>query len=498
MKKYVMALDAGTTSCRAILFDQMGQVVNMAQKEFKQIYPKAGWVEHDPMEIWGAQSGVMREVIESSSVSTDQVAAIGITNQRETTILWDKHTGKPIYNAIVWQSRQTSSICQEIVDEGMADTIKTKTGLVIDPYFSATKIKWILDNVEGAREKAINGDLLFGTVDTWLVWNLTRGEVHITDYSNASRTMIYNIHKLEWDKELLQYFEIPESILPKVCNSSDVYGVTHEKTFGGARIPIAGVAGDQQAALFGQACFMQGMVKNTYGTGAFLLMNTGNKAIKTSSGLLTTIAWGLKGKVTYALEGSIFSAGATVQWLRDEMRLIYTADESEYYASKVKDSNGVYMVPAFTGLGTPYWDMFARGAIVGLTRGSNRNHIIRAALESVAYRSKDVINKMSEESGLKLSKLKVDGGASRNNFIMQFQSDILGVDVARPQVVETTALGAAFLAGLAVGFWEDQSVIMEGENIDAVYRPKMDRMDAEKLYGGWKKAVHRSLRWEEE
>lgn len=493
-----MALDAGTTSCRAILFDQMGQVVNMAQKEFKQIYPKAGWVEHDPMEIWGAQSGVMREVIESSSVSTDQVAAIGITNQRETTILWDKHTGKPIYNAIVWQSRQTSSICQEIVDEGMADTIKTKTGLVIDPYFSATKIKWILDNVEGAREKAINGDLLFGTVDTWLVWNLTRGEVHITDYSNASRTMIYNIHKLEWDKELLQYFEIPESILPKVCNSSDVYGVTHEKTFGGARIPIAGVAGDQQAALFGQACFMQGMVKNTYGTGAFLLMNTGNKAIKTSSGLLTTIAWGLKGKVTYALEGSIFSAGATVQWLRDEMRLIYTADESEYYASKVKDSNGVYMVPAFTGLGTPYWDMFARGAIVGLTRGSNRNHIIRAALESVAYRSKDVINKMSEESGLKLSKLKVDGGASRNNFIMQFQSDILGVDVARPQVVETTALGAAFLAGLAVGFWEDQSVIMEGENIDAVYRPKMDRMDAEKLYGGWKKAVHRSLRWEEE
>ena len=421
-----------------------------------------------------------------------------ITNQRETAVVWDKETGKPIYNAVVWQSRQTASICEDLLEKGYGDYIHNATGLVVDAYFSATKIRWILDQVPGAQERAEKGELLFGTMDTWLIWNLTRGEAFVTDYSNAARTMLFNIHNLEWDEQILEWLNIPKVMLPKVCDSSEVYGHTHEKTFGGAKIPIAGAAGDQQAALFGQACFLEGMVKNTYGTGAFILMNTGEKAIKSENGLLTTIAWGLKGKVTYALEGSIFSAGASIQWLRDEMRLIYSADESEYFASKVKDANGVYVVPAFAGLGTPYWDMYARGAIVGLTRGAGKNHIIRATLESIGYRSRDVIDMMVEESGIELKKLKVDGGASRNKFLLQFQSDILSVPVARPQVVETTALGAAFLAGLAVGFWKDQSVIIEDEKIAETYEPVMAEEQKEKLYTGWKKAVDRALKWEEE
>ena len=498
MKKYVMALDEGTTSCRAILFDYDGQIVNMAQKEFTQYYPQPGWVEHDAMEIWGIQSGVMREVIETCAVDTEEVAAIGITNQRETAVVWDKGTGKPIYNAVVWQSRQTASICKALIEAGHEDYIKATTGLVVDAYFSATKLRWILDQVPGAQERAERGELLFGTMDTWLIWNLTKGEVFVTDYSNASRTMMYNIHALEWDKKILSWLNIPEVMLPQVKDSSAIYGHTHERSFGGARIPIAGAAGDQQAALFGQACFMEGMVKNTYGTGAFLLMNTGQEAIKSESGLLTTIAWGFKGKVTYALEGSIFSAGASIQWLRDEMRMIYSAEESEYFASKVKDSAGVYVVPAFAGLGTPYWDMYARGTIVGLTRGAGRNHIIRATLEAIAYRSRDVIDRMVEESGIALKTLKVDGGASRNKFLLQFQSDILGVPVARPQVVETTALGAAFLAGLAVGFWQDQSVIIEDEQIAETFEPTMAEALKEKNYKGWKKAVQRALLWEEE
>jgi glycerol kinase len=496
MKNYILALDEGTTSCRAILFDRDGQIVNSAQKEFKQIYPKAGWVEHDAMEIWGIQSGVMREVIETCSASVDEIAAIGITNQRETTVVWNKNTGKPIYNAIVWQSRQTADICEEIIANGHEDYIKKTTGLLVDAYFSGTKVKWILDHVEGAREQAERGELLFGTMDTWLIWNLTRGEVHVTEYSNASRTMMFNIETLQWDDHLLEILDIPKVMLPKVCDSSEIYGCTHEKTFGGAKIPIAGAAGDQQAALFGQACFLEGMVKNTYGTGAFILMNTGSKRIISEKGLLTTIAWGYKGKVTYALEGSVFNAGASIQWLRDEMRMIYSADESEYFATKVDDSNGVYMVPAFGGLGTPYWDMYARGVIVGLTRGANRNHIIRATLESIAYQSKDVIDLMVEESKIDLKKLKVDGGASKNNFLLQFQADILGVTVTRPNVVETTALGAAFLAGLAVGFWEDQSVLVLDDNIDRVYEPNMSKQEREEKYRGWKKAVTRALDWE--
>lgn len=497
MKKYVMALDEGTTSCRAILFDHEGQIVNMAQKEFKQIYPKPGWVEHDAMEIWGIQSGVMREVIETSHVGTEEVAAIGITNQRETAVVWDKETGKPIYNAVVWQSRQTAEICEQLVTDGHKDYIQKTTGLVVDAYFSATKVRWILDQVPGAQERAERGELLFGTMDTWLIWNLTRGEVFVTDYSNASRTMMFNIHSLEWDQSILDWLNIPKVMLPEVRNSSEVYGTTHEKMFGGAKIPIAGAAGDQQAALFGQACFLEGMVKNTYGTGAFILMNTGKKAIQSTSGLLTTIAWGLKGEITYAVEGSIFSAGASIQWLRDEMRLIYSAEESEYFANKVPDSNGVYLVPAFAGLGTPYWDMYARGTIVGLTRGAGKNHLIRATLESIGYRSRDVIDMMVKESGIPLKTLKVDGGASHNGFLLQFQANILGVQVIRPKIVETTALGAAFLAGLAVGFWKDQSVIIEDEVIGQSYEPLMGIDEREKLYKGWQKAVSRALDWEE-
>ena len=444
MKKYILSFDQGTTSSRAILFDKAGMIIATAQQEFTQIFPKSGWVEHDAMEIWGTQSGVARQVLEETGTRPDEVAAIGITNQRETTVVWDKNTGKPVYNAIVWQCRRTASICDELKAKGWTDTIRKKTGLIIDAYFSGTKIKWILDHVAGARERAERGELLFGNIDTWLIWNLTRGKVHVTDYSNASRTMLFNINTLQWDDEILTELNIPRSMLPEVKPSSCVYGKTDERTFGGADIPIAGAAGDQQAALFGQACFEAGMAKNTYGTGCFMLMNTGTAPIISQNGLLTTIAWGIGDTVTYALEGSIFVAGAAVQWLRDQLRLVYDAAETEYYAERVEDTNGVYIVPAFTGLGAPYWDMYARGAIVGLSRGAKREHIVRATLESIAYGTRDVLSAMEKDSGITLKALKVDGGAAVNNFLMQFQADILNVPVHRPQVLETTALGAAY------------------------------------------------------
>ncbi len=493
--EYILAFDQGTTSSRAILFDNSGNIVKIAQKEIRQIYPKPGWVEHDPMEIWGAQSGVSREVIETAGVKTSEIKAIGITNQRETTIVWDKNTGKPIYNAIVWQCRRTSDICDELKKKGFEEYVRENTGLVIDAYFSATKIKWILDNVEGAREKAMKGELLFGNVDTWLIWNLTRGEVHVTDYSNASRTMLYNIKDLKWDEKLLEELDIPKSMLPEVRESSYIYGYTDEKTYGAAKIPIAGIAGDQQAALFGQRCFKAGMVKNTYGTGCFILMNTGDKRIYSKNGLLTTIAWGIDGKVEYALEGSVFMGGATVQWLRDEMKLISDASDSEYFASKVEDTNGVYLVPAFAGLGAPHWDMYARGTIVGLSRGVNRNHIIRASLESIAYQSKDVIDSMREDSDIDIKTLRVDGGVTENDFLMQFQSDILSVDVERPKVVETTALGAAYLAGLAVGMWKSREDLENITDEPRVFNPSMSSDERKSLYNGWLKAISRSKDW---
>lgn len=493
-----MALDQGTTSSRAIIFNHLGEIVKIAQNEFTQYYPKTGWVEHDAMEIWGSQSGVAREVLETTGIRPDEIAAMGITNQRETTVVWDRITGKPVYNAIVWQCRRTATICDELKDRGLEEYIKEKTGLVIDAYFSGTKIKWILDNVEGAREKANRGELLFGTIDTWLIWNLTRGKVHVTDYSNASRTMIYNIKELNWDEKLLEELDIPISMLPEVKQSSEIYGYTDSGTFGGAEIPISGIAGDQQAALFGQACFEPGMAKSTYGTGCFMLMNTGEEMIPSKNGLITTIAWGLDGKIGYALEGSIFVAGAIVQWLRDELRLIVDAADSEYFAEKVKDNNGVYIVPAFVGLGAPYWDSYARGTIVGLTRGANRNHIIRASLESIAYQVRDVLEVMEEDSSINLQSLKVDGGAVSNNFLMQFQADILGVPVYRPNTIETTALGAAYLAGLAVGFWTDKAEISKRWSVDRVFQSEMEEEEKESLYKGWKKAVTRSLRWEDE
>lgn len=498
MKNYILSFDQGTTSSRAILFDKAGNIVKVAQKEFTQIYPKAGWVEHDPMEIWGTQSGVAREVLETAGVSPEEVAGIGITNQRETTVVWEKSTGKPVYNAIVWQCRRTASICDDIKAAGLETYIRDNTGLVVDAYFSGTKVKWILDNVEGAREKAENGELLFGNIDTWLIWNLTRGKVHVTDYSNASRTMLYNIKDLKWDEKILKAFNIPACMLPEVRPSSEVYGHTDAATFGGANIPIAGIAGDQQAALFGQACFSPGMAKNTYGTGCFMLMNTGEKMIPSKNGLLTTIAWGLDGKVEYALEGSIFIAGASVQWLRDELKLIDSAEESEHYAKQVDDTHGVYMVPAFAGLGAPYWDMYARGAIVGLTRGANKNHIIRATLESIAYQTRDVLEAMQEDSGIELKTLKVDGGATANNFLMQFQADILGNEVARPKVTETTALGAAYLAGLAVGFWDSKEEISKNWAVDTLFKTNTQPENRENLYSGWKRAVERSRGWEQE
>ncbi len=496
MDKYILAMDQGTTSSRAIVFDHDGKLIGSQNQEFEQIYPKAGWVEHNPDDIWNTQVEVAREVLKKTGVSANQIAAIGITNQRETTLVWDRKTGKPIYNAIVWQCRRTAPICDDLKDRGWVEKIQKKTGLVIDAYFSGTKIKWILDNVEGARARAEQGDLLFGNVDTWLVWNLTKGKVHVTDYSNASRTMLFNIYDLDWDDEILAELDIPRSMLPTVKPSSHVYGSADPSIFG-SEIPIAGIAGDQQAALFGQACYEQGMAKNTYGTGCFMLMNTGETAVPSKNGLLTTIAWGVDNKVEYALEGSIFIAGAVVQWLRDELKIIDNAPQSEVYATKVDDTDGVYLVPAFVGLGAPYWDMYARGAIVGLTRGTKREHIIRAALEAIAYQTRDVLEAMEKDSGIKLSMLKVDGGAVRNNFLMQFQSDILGVPVERPVVSETTALGAAYLAGLAVGYWSNKEEIAGNWAIERKFQPQMEAETREHLFAGWKKAVGRAMDWEE-
>lgn len=496
-KKYVIALDQGTTSSRAVIFNKQGEIVSVSQKEFSQIFPESGWVEHDPMEIWGCQSGVMREVVETASIDPKEIAAIGITNQRETTIVWDKNTGKPIYNAIVWQCRRTSKICDELKEKKLEQVIRDKTGLIIDAYFSATKVKWILDNVKGARKKAERGELLFGTVDTWLIWKLTNKKVHVTDYSNASRTMMFNINELKWDEDILNELDIPLSMLPEVKPSSYIYGNTDMHILG-EEVPIAGCAGDQQSALFGQTCFEEGSAKNTYGTGCFLLMNTGNKLVKSKNGLLTTIAWGIGESVTYALEGSIFMGGASIQWLRDELRMLKNASDSEDYANKVDDTKGVYVVPAFTGLGAPYWDMYARGTILGLSRGAKKEHIIRATLESIAYQTKDVLSAMEEDSNILLKDLRVDGGASKNNFLMQFQSDILNVNIDRPKVVETTALGAAYLAGLAVGFYDDLSNIKNNCRLDKHFTPSMEEEKRKKLYKGWKKSVSRALDWARE
>ena len=494
MSRYILALDQGTTSSRAILFDDEQNILGIAQKEFTQFYPKSGWVEHDPAEIYGSIFAVMAEVIAKTGVEASDIAAIGITNQRETTIVWDKNTGRPVYNAIVWQCRRTAPYCDELVKRGLSPYIKKTTGLLPDAYFSGTKIKWILENVEGAREKAERGELLFGTVDTWLIWKLSGGRVHVTDYTNASRTMIFDIHNLCWDKKLLEELGIPESMLPKVCSSSEVYGTCQ---FQGCEIPIAGIAGDQQAALFGQCCFDEGDAKNTYGTGCFLLMNTGETAIESSHGLVTTIACGIDGKVQYALEGSIFVGGAVIQWIRDEMHFINEARDSEYFASKVKDTGGVYLVPAFTGLGAPHWDMYARGALVGITRGTTREHIIRAAEESIAYQSYDLVDAMEKDLGKPLNELKVDGGASRDMFLMQFQADILGKSVRRPMIRETTALGAAYLAGLAVGVWHSRDELKNLWRCDTVFENKMEDEERRRLLRGWHKAVSRSLDWEE-
>ncbi|MCY6990354.1 glycerol kinase GlpK [Staphylococcus argensis] len=489
MDKYILSIDQGTTSSRAILFDKDGEIKGVAQREFKQYFPKSGWVEHDANEIWTSVLAVLAEVLTESNVGADQIKGIGITNQRETTVIWDKHTGRPIYHAVVWQSRQTQGICQELRDQGYEDTFHKKTGLVLDPYFAGTKIKWILDEVDGAREKAENGDLLFGTVDSWLVWKLSGGQAHITDYSNASRTLIYNIHDLEWDDELLEILDIPKQMLPEVKESSEIYAKTIDYHFFGQEVPIAGIAGDQQAALFGQACFERGDVKNTYGTGGFMLMNTGEEAVTSESGLLTTIAYGLDGKIHYALEGSIFVSGSAIQWLRDGLRMINSAPQSENYAERVESSEGVYMVPAFVGLGTPYWDAEARGAIFGLTRGTEKEHFIRATLESLCYQTRDVLEAMEKDSDIKVNNLRVDGGAVKNNFIMQFQADLLNVEVERPEVSETTALGAAYLAGLAVKFWDNKDSIADGWKLEKEFKPEMDDKERTKLYKGWKKAV---------
>jgi glycerol kinase len=494
MAKYVMALDQGTTSSRCILFDEKGLIVTSAQKEFTQIYPKGGWVEHDPMEIWSSQISVASEAMAKINVTAEDIAAIGITNQRETTVVWDKRTGVPVYNAIVWQCRRTAGTCDELAAKGFDKVVRAKTGLVLDAYFSGTKVKWILDNVEGAREEAEKGNLLFGNIDTWLIWNLTKGKTYVTDYSNASRTLLFNIHELKWDEEILETLNIPKSMLPEVKPSSCVYGHTDPSLFGGI-IPIAGAAGDQQAALFGQTCYAAGTAKNTYGTGCFMLMNTGEEAIESKNGLLTTIAWGIDGKVEYALEGSVFIAGAAIQWLRDELRMIDNAADSERYATAVEDTNGVYVVPAFVGLGAPYWDPYARGTIVGLTRGAKKEHLIRATLESLAYQTNDVLKAMQEDSGITLKALKVDGGACANNFLMQFQSDILGVQVDRPEVIETTALGAAYLAGLAVGYWKSKEEVAQNWAISRTFTPNMTGEKREELLGDWHEAVKRSTGW---
>ncbi|ARR50396.1 glycerol kinase [Photobacterium damselae subsp. damselae] len=494
-QKYIVALDQGTTSSRAVVLDQNANIICSSQREFTQIYPKSGWVEHDPLEIYATQSSTLVEALAKAGIRSDQVAAIGITNQRETTIVWDKTTGKPVYNAIVWQCRRTAYICEDLKQQGLTDYIRDNTGLVVDPYFSGTKIKWILDHVEGAREQAEAGNLLFGTVDTWLIWKMTQGRVHVTDYTNASRTMIFNINTLEWDEKLLKALDIPLSMMPEVKPSSQVYGQTNIGGKGGTRIPIAGIAGDQQAALFGQMCVEPGQAKNTYGTGCFLLMNTGKEKVSSSNGLLTTLACGPKGDVAYALEGAVFMGGASIQWLRDEVKLLDDAKDSEYFAEKVGSANGVYVVPAFTGLGAPYWDPYARGAIVGLTRGVNSNHIIRATLESVAYQTRDILDAMQADSGIKLGTLRVDGGAVANNFLMQFQSDILAAEVHRPVVTEVTALGAAYLAGLAVGFWDSIDELQGKAQLDRKFVPCQDDNKRNRRYRGWKRAVECAKGW---
>lgn len=494
MKQFVMALDAGTTSNRCILFDKQGNICSVAQKEFTQYFPKPGWVEHDADEIWSTQLGVAVEAMSKIGAEATDIAAIGITNQRETAIVWDKKTGEPVCNAIVWQCRRTAGFCDKLIADGLEDMIRRKTGLKIDAYFSATKIKWILDHVEGARQRAERGELLFGTVETWLIWKLTKGKVHVTDYSNASRTMLFNINTLQWDEDILKLLDIPVTMLPEVKPSSCIYGESDPSYFGGS-IPIGGAAGDQQSALFGQTCFQPGEAKNTYGTGCFLLMNTGEKPVFSDNGLLTTIAWGLDGKVNYALEGSIFVAGAAIQWLRDEMRLIDSSEDSEYMANKVPDTNGCYVVPAFTGLGAPHWDPYARGTIVGITRGVNKYHVIRATLESLAYQVNDVLKAMEADAGITLSSLKVDGGASANNFLMQSQADISNAPVNRPRCVETTAMGAAYLAGLATGYWKNKEEVLKNWAIDRIFTPEIQAEEREKKIKGWNKAVRYAYHW---
>ncbi|EGR0902480.1 glycerol kinase GlpK [Vibrio parahaemolyticus] len=496
-QKYIVALDQGTTSSRAVILDHDANIVSVAQREFTQIYPQAGWVEHDPMEIWATQSSTLVEALAKSGIRSDQLAAIGITNQRETTIVWNKETGKPVYNAIVWQCRRTADICEDLKNRGLEDYVRDNTGLVLDPYFSGTKVKWILDNVEGAREDAEAGKLLFGTVDTWLVWKMTQGRVHVTDYTNASRTMLFNINDLCWDQKLLDEMGIPASMMPEVKRSSEIYGKTNIGGKGGTRIPIAGIAGDQQAALYGQMCVEAGQAKNTYGTGCFLLMNTGQEKVTSKNGLLTTLACGPKGEPAYALEGAVFMGGASIQWLRDELKILNGAEDSEYFATKVDTSNGVYVVPAFTGLGAPYWDAYARGTIVGLTRGVNSNHIIRATLEGIAYQTRDVLDAMQADSGIKLANLRVDGGAVANNFLMQFQSDVLNTEVHRPQVTEVTALGAAYLAGLAVGYWNSIDELQDKAVLDRTFEPHDDEEKRNRRYKGWKRAVKCAQTWSE-
>lgn len=492
MKKYVLSIDQGTTSCRAIVFNEYGGIEGVAQKEISQIFPNPGWVEHDPEEIFLTQMEVIENVLIKNNILPQQIETIGITNQRETTVLWDKNTGKPVYNAIVWQSRQTEKICQELREKNLDEYIKENTGLIIDPYFSATKIKWIFDNVSGVKQKAEQGDILFGTIDTWLIWKMTEGKLHITDYSNASRTMIFNIKDLKWDEYLLENLDIPKSILPEVKMSSDLYGYTSERIFG-SEIKISGIAGDQQSALFGECCFEKGAVKNTYGTGCFILMNTGKERIQSQNGLVTTIAWGIDGQIEYALEGSVFMGGATIQWLRDGLGILESSKESEFCALQVNDTNGVYFVPSFTGLGTPYWDTDARGIITGLTRGVNRNHIVRAGLEAIAFQTSDVINAMEKDAKTKISTLRVDGGASANNFLMQFQSDILDCDIIRLKVIETTAMGAAFLAGLAVGFWKDKDELKGLLKMENLFQPQISYDKRIKLISGWNKAIEKAM-----
>jgi len=496
MKKVIMALDQGTTSSRCILYNKKGDIVSQAQKEFTQYYPKPGWVEHNPMEIWSTQVSVAQEALAKVNLTTDNIHAIGITNQRETTVVWDRETGEPVFNAIVWQCRRTADECNRLIEQGYTQMIREKTGLVPDAYFSGTKLKWILDNVPNARKKAEEGEILFGTIETWLIWKLTDGKIHVTDFSNASRTMMFNIHTLTWDEELLKLLNIPEKMLPTPLPSSMVYGMTSAKIIG-AEIPIAGTAGDQQAALFGQTCFRASEAKMTYGTGGFMLLNTGELPVLSNHGLLTTVAWGIDGKVSYALEGSIFVAGAAVQWLRDELKLFDTAAESEQMALSVKDSNGVYVVPAFVGLGAPHWDSYARGSVFGLTRGSNKNHLVRATLESIAYQTMDLVEAMSADTGEPLRFIKVDGGACANNFLMQFLSDILNIEVIRPKVIETTSLGAAYLAGLATGFWVDKNDVSSNSQVDRIFTPSMEASDRLQKTQKWQKAVERSKGWEE-